>query len=50
MDDKEKAVSGIGFGNFLAFIISLVHGDDFFWCIIHALFGWFYVVYYFFTS
>lgn len=44
---KEKAVrSGIGLGNVLAIAISWPLNHSVLWAILHAIFGWFYAIYY----
>jgi len=41
--------AGIGFGTVLATTISWSLYQSLLWAIIHGIFGWFYVIYYFFT-
>lgn len=41
-----KITSGIGIGNVLAGIISWSLNHSILWCILHVVFGWFYVIYY----
>lgn len=40
---------GIGFGSCLAMIISYTAYKSIGWAIIHGIFGWLYVVYYYIT-
>lgn len=44
---KENVKTGISFGSALAMVISYVAWKSIGWAIIHGLFGWFYVIYYF---
>jgi hypothetical protein len=41
--------NGIGFGNALAIVISYTKNKSILWAIIQAIFGWLYVIYFFFT-
>lgn len=41
--------NGIGFGNALAIAISYNKNKSILWAIIQGLFGWLYVIYFFFT-
>jgi hypothetical protein len=40
---------GIGFGTALAITISWSTNHSILWAIIHGIFSWFYVIYYWFT-
>ncbi len=41
--------NGITFGTALAIAISYTHNRSILWAIIHGIFGWLYVIYFFFT-
>jgi hypothetical protein len=41
--------NGITFGTALAIAISYTHNKSILWAIIHGIFGWLYVIYFFFT-
>jgi ABC-type Fe3+-siderophore transport system permease subunit len=41
--------NGIGFGNALAIVISYTKNKSILWAIIQGIFGWLYVIYFFFT-
>jgi hypothetical protein len=41
--------NGIGLGGAIAVAISWSRNNSILWAIIHGLFGWFYVIYYYFT-
>lgn len=45
---KSTITNGISFGACLAMVISFVSWNSIPWAILHGLFGWFYVIYYFF--
>jgi len=42
---KETTSSGIGIGTVIAIILSWSVNHSIFWCIIHGIFGWLYVIY-----
>jgi len=42
---KEEASATYGIGTIIAICISWSMNHSVLWCIIHALFGWFYVIY-----
>lgn len=44
--EKRYYASGLGLGSILALIISWSVNHSVFWAIIHAFFGWFYIIYY----
>ena len=44
---KNYAKAGISFGSCLAMIISYTAWKSIFWAILHGLFSWGYVIYYF---
>ncbi len=44
---KETAKAGISFGTALAMVISYTNWHSIGWAIIHGLFSWGYVIYYF---
>jgi len=44
---KKTAKTGISFGACLAMIISYVKWQSIGWAIVHGIFNWFYVIYYF---
>jgi len=44
--NKETTSSGVGIGTVIAIILSWSVNHSIFWCIIHGIFGWFYVIYY----
>ena len=44
--ENKYYVSGLGVGSIIALIISWSVNQSVFWAILHAFFGWFYVVYY----
>ena len=46
MDEKQATSSGIGLGSVLAFIVSYCTWHSIGWAIIHAIFGWFYLLYF----
>ena len=39
---------GIGLGSLIAVILSWSLNHSVLWCILHGLFGWFYLIYWFF--
>lgn len=41
--------NGIGFGTALAIAISYTHNKSILWAIIHGIFGWLYIIYFYFT-
>lgn len=41
--------TGIGLGSILAVVLSWTRNQSILWAIIHACFGWLYVIYYAFT-
>lgn len=41
--------NGISFGTALAIAISYTHNKSILWAIIHGIFGWLYVIYFYFT-
>jgi ABC-type Fe3+-siderophore transport system permease subunit len=41
--------NGIGFGNALAIVISYTKNKSILWAIIQGIFGWLYIIYFFFT-
>ena len=41
--------TGIGLGSILGVVLSWTRNKSILWAIIHAFFGWFYVIYYAFT-
>ncbi len=41
--------TGIGLGSILAVVLSWTRNQSILWAIIHACFGWLYVIYYVFT-
>jgi len=43
---SEAARAGIGFGSALAIAISWSLHKSIFWAIVHGIFSWFYVIYY----
>lgn len=43
---SEKTSSGITLGAVIAAVISWTVNKSVFWCIIHGLLGWIYVIYY----
>jgi hypothetical protein len=43
---KNITYSGVKFGSALAMVISFTTNKSIIWAIIHAVFGWIYVVYY----
>ena len=38
--------AGIGIGTVIAIILSWEANHSILWCILHGIFGWFYVIYY----
>ena len=40
------SISGIGLGSAIAVTISWSLNHSILWCILHGIFGWFYVIYY----
>lgn len=44
---KEVVSKGVGFGACLAMVISWSVNHSILWAIIHGIFGWLYVIYYF---
>ena len=38
--------SGIGLGSVIAVVISWMTNHSILWCLVHGLFGWFYVIYF----
>ena len=50
MKGKDVATSGITFGTALAIAISWHQYQSILWAIIHGLFSWLYVIYYWVTS
>ena len=49
MSKNDSSGAGIGIGGVLAFLLSWEQNHDLIWGIIHALFGWLYVVYHWIT-
>ena len=47
MANRTVAASGIGFGSALAITISFSQWHSILWAIIHGIFGWLYVVFYY---
>lgn len=45
-EGSSSTSSGIGLGAIIAVVISWTVNHSILWCIIHAIFGWFYVIYY----
>ena len=43
---KEVSKSGITLGTVIAAIVSWSANHSIFWMIVHAFFGWFYIIYY----
>ena len=43
---NSSSTCGIGIGGVIAIILSWMKWHSILWCIIHGLFGWFYVLYY----
>jgi hypothetical protein len=41
--------TGIGIGSIIAVVISWSVNHSILWCLIHGIFGWFYVIYYLLT-
>lgn len=51
MSDRYQSVrAGIGFGSALAITISWSANHSILWAIIHGVFSWLYVIYYYLTS
>lgn len=46
---KSSSSSGVGLGAIVAAILSWTKWHSVLWLIIHAIFGWFYVIYYLVT-
>ena len=46
-NSSNSTSSGIGIGTVLAVIISWSINKSVWWAILHGIFGWFYVIYYF---
>lgn len=46
---QNVATGGIGLGSILAIVLSWSRNSSILWAIIHALFGWLYVIYFVFT-
>ena len=45
---NEAAVNGLGtLGTIFAVVLSWTKWHSFWWAFLHAIFGWFYVIYYF---
>ena len=44
---KNETAGGIGIGTVVAMIISYMKWHSIGWMIVHGIFGWFYVIYYF---
>lgn len=42
---SNNSSSGIGLGSVIAAILSWTTWHSVLWCILHAIFGWFYVIY-----
>ena len=38
--------SGIGIGTVIAIVLSWSANHSVLWCILHGIFGWFYIIYY----
>ena len=47
MANRTVAAGGIGFGSALAITISFSQWHSILWAIIHGIFGWLYVVFYY---
>lgn len=47
MSDTSSTGGGISLGSVVAGIISWMKWHSIGWAIVHAIFGWFYVIYYF---
>lgn len=45
---SKSSSSGIGIGVVIAILLSWVTNHSVLWCVIHALLGWFYVIYWLF--
>jgi len=43
---SNNVAGGIGLGGIIAVVVSWSRNKSILWAIIHALFGWFYVIYY----
>ncbi len=51
MSDRYQSVkTGIGFGSALAITISWSVNHSILWAIVHGVFSWLYVIYYYLTS
>jgi hypothetical protein len=46
MTNDQIVGTGIGLGEAIAVVISWSLNKSILWCIIHGIFGWFYVIYY----
>ena len=48
MGSENSGSVGIGLGTLIAVLISWSLNKSVGWCILHGIFGWFYVIYYLF--
>jgi len=44
-ENKSSSGGGIGLGSVIAIVWSWTTNHSVLWCIVHGIFGWFYVVY-----
>lgn len=49
LSTNEVTGGGIGLGAILAIVLSWSRNNSILWAILHALFGWLYVIYFVFT-
>lgn len=49
MTAQEVTGGGIGLGSILAIVLSWSRNSSILWAILHAIFGWIYVIYFVFT-